>query len=102
MADPDSPKPKPPKSDLPREDLSESRDGIYRAILAVMTASVIGGALLALFGEYYFHSEAIKNVGVGAVIISGGVYFFFRLLGRHDAKRRAKSGAWRDDDSSRS
>jgi len=68
---------------------NDSRDGVYRAILMVMTLSVIAGALLALLGDYYFHSEAIKNVGVGAVIISGAIYFFFRFLGRQSDKKNA-------------
>ena len=44
---------------------SDPQDGVYRAILMVLAASVVVGALLALLGDYYFQNEAIKNVGVG-------------------------------------
>ena len=80
-------------------DPRESRDPIYRAVLAVMAVSVVGGAVLALFGDYYFHSAAMKNVGVGAVIVSGAIYFIFRFLGRQNAKRRRdEAEGGRDDD----
>jgi len=92
------PDPEPPNSGPPQPEAPETRDGIYRAVLMVMTASVVGGALLALFGDYYFHSEAMKTVGVGVVIVSGAIYFFFRFLGRQAAKR-SNAAAGRDDDS---
>ena len=35
-------------------------------------------------------SEAAKTVGVGVVLIAGALYFFFRLLGRREARRQAE------------
>ena len=66
-------------------------DGLYRAILAVLAATVFGGAVLALAGEIYFDNTAMKHVGVGVVLTAGLVYFFFRLLGRRAARRRENS-----------
>lgn len=62
------------------------RDGIYRSILLVLVITILAGALLALAGEYLLASEAAKTVGVGVVLISGALYFFFRLLGRRAAR----------------
>ena len=70
----------------------DPNDGIYRAILMVLVASVFAGAVLALLGDLYFHNDALKLVGVGAVVIAGAIYFFFRLLGRREAARRRKRG----------
>lgn len=81
---------------MPPPEIKESRDGTYRAILLVMMLSVIAGAVIALLGDYYFHNEAIKNVGVGAVIVSGAIYFFFRFLGRQADKKNVSDE--RDDD----
>jgi uncharacterized membrane protein YfcA len=67
---------------------ADPNDGIYRAILMVLVASVFAGAVLALLGDLYFHNEALKLVGVGTVILAGAIYFFFRFLGRREAARR--------------
>jgi hypothetical protein len=56
----------------------------------VLVASVFAGAILALLGDLYFHSEALKLVGVGTVILAGAIYFFFRFLGRREAARRRR------------
>lgn len=63
-------------------------DGIFRAVLVVLVITILSGALLTLAGEYYFHDEAVKNAGVGIVLVGGLVYFFFRVLGRREARRR--------------
>ncbi|MCG8354047.1 MAG: hypothetical protein MI920_00610 [Kiloniellales bacterium] len=68
------------------------QDGIYRAILAVMVASVILGAVIALVGELVYHDKTISRVGTWAVLISGAIYFVFRWLGRREAKRQAERG----------
>ena len=64
------------------------RDGVYRAILLVLMVTILSGAVFALLGEYVWASEAAKNVGVGVVLVSGLIYFFFRMLGRREAKRQ--------------
>jgi len=68
------------------------KDGIYRTILLVLVGSVIAGAILALAGESYFGDPAISNVGTGIVVICGGLYLFFRLLGRREARRDRERG----------
>lgn len=72
---------------------SMPNDGIFRAILAVMLFTVIGGVVLAMLGDYVFHDEAMKRVGTGAVLIGGFLYFFFRVLGKREAKRRQEADA---------
>ena len=66
-------------------------DGIFRAILTVMLVTVIGGVVLAMLGDYVFHNEAMKRVGTGAALIGGFLYFFFRVLGKREAKRRQQA-----------
>jgi len=63
------------------------KDGIYRTILMVLVGSVVAGAILALTGESYFGNPAISQVGTGIVVICGGLYLFFRLLGRREARK---------------
>jgi uncharacterized membrane protein YdjX (TVP38/TMEM64 family) len=63
-------------------------DGIFRAILIALVITILSGALLTLAGEYYFQDEGIKRLGVGIVLTGGMIYFFFRVLGRREAKRR--------------
>jgi len=70
-----------------------AQDGIYRAILTVLVISVIAGAAAVLAGEYVFHSGAMIRTGVGAVLICGALYFFFRWLGRREAQRRDRAAA---------
>ncbi len=67
-------------------------DGIYRSILLVLVMTILAGALFALAGEYLLASEAAKTVGVGVVLIAGALYFFFRLLGRREARRHKDQG----------
>ena len=54
----------------------------------MLVITVLGGAVLALVGEHYFHDTAVKKTGVGIVLVGGFVYFFFRVLGRREAIRR--------------
>ncbi len=63
-------------------------DGIFRAILLVLVASAIAGAGLMVTGEYLFHSPAMVTVGTGAALFCGALYFFFRLLGKRELRRR--------------
>jgi len=66
---------------------------LYRAILAVLAASVVVGALLTLAGEPLFASRALANTGFGMALVCGALYGVFRLIGRraqrrHEEKRR--------------
>ncbi len=65
-------------------------DGIYRAILWVLAASVIGGALIAIGGDTILHDPAVNRFGAITALIAGGLYAFFRFLGVREAKRREK------------
>ena len=73
----------PPRPPLPD-------DGIYRMILMVLVGSVMVGAVIALAGELVYHNEALSHAGAWIAIVSGGIYFVFRLLGRREAERRAR------------
>lgn len=64
-------------------------DGVYRAILVVLVISVIGGAILALAGEFVFDSQALGRAGGWLAVVCGAIYFVFRWLGRREARRRA-------------
>ena len=63
-------------------------DGIYRAILMVLVASVIVGAGIALLGELVWLDKAVSHAGAWMVMICGGLYFVFRYLGRREMQRR--------------
>ena len=67
------------------------QDPIYRTILFVLMASVVAGAVLALAGEAWFHDQGISHLGGWIVVICGGLYFFFRWLGRREMRRRDQS-----------
>jgi polyferredoxin len=74
---------------MPRQDPPPlPKDGIYRAILLALVVTILGGAVVALSGDYYFHDEDVKNTGVGIVLVGGFIYFFFRVLGRREARKR--------------
>ena len=62
-------------------------ESIYRAILAVLVASVLAGAVLALAGEPLFASRALANAGFGMAVVCGLLYWVFRLIGRRAARR---------------
>lgn len=67
-------------------------DSLYRAILAVLAGSTVCGVLAVLAGEYLIASRALQTAGLGLAVISGGVYFFMRWLGRREARRRSGQG----------
>lgn len=71
----------PPEKGDPRQ------DPIYRAILAVLVASVVAGALLTVGGEALFGSPALANAGFGMAVVCGVLYWVFRLLGKRAAAR---------------
>ena len=67
-----------------------SDEPIYRAILAVLIASVLGGGLLTLAGEPLFGSRALANAGLGLAVVCGLLYWVFRLIGRRAARRQGR------------
>ncbi len=67
-------------------------DGIYRAILWVMVATVLLGAFLAIAGETVLHDPDISLFGALVALIGGAIYAVFRVLGAREAKRRAGGG----------
>jgi len=58
-----------------------------------MVFSVIAGVAAMLTGERVFHSSAMESAGAGLALVSGAVYFFFRWLGRREARRRGTEQA---------
>ncbi len=75
----------------PRDD--PQNEPVYRAILAVLVASVLVGGLLTLAGEPLFGSRALTSAGFGMALVCGALYWVFRLIGRraqrqHEAQRR--------------
>jgi hypothetical protein len=71
-----------------RDQRDPRNDPIYRAILWVLVASVLVGALLTLAGEALFDSRALAAAGLGMAVVCGGLYWVFRLLGRRAARRQ--------------
>lgn len=67
-------------------------EGIYRAILLVMVATVVLGVLLAIAGETLWHDPAIGRLGAAMALIGAAIYAFFRWLGIREARRRAEGG----------
>jgi hypothetical protein len=65
---------------------------IYRAILVVLVASVLVGALLTLAGEPLFGSRALAAAGLGMAVVCGALYWVFRFLGRRAARRQGHDG----------
>jgi high-affinity Fe2+/Pb2+ permease len=72
----------------PRSPGDPRDEPIYRAILAVLVASVLTGAVLTLIGEVFFGSQALARAGLGLALVCGFLYWVFRLLGRRAARRR--------------
>jgi hypothetical protein len=68
------------------------KEPIYRAILAVLVASVLAGAVLTLAGEPLFDSRPLANAGFGMALICGLLYWVFRLIARRAARRRDDDG----------
>ncbi len=65
-------------------------DGIYRAILLVLTLSFCTGAIAVLVGRLVLYNEAVSEAGLWLAIVSAGIYAFFRWLGVREARRRAR------------
>mgnify|MGYP007059484725 CR=1 FL=1 len=76
--------------DDPPERGDPRREPIYRAILMVLVASVLVGAVLTLTGETLFGSRALSNAGLGMALLCGVLYWIFRLLGSRAARREGR------------
>lgn len=72
-------------------------DGLFRAILLALVVSAMLGGAIMLAGEYLLHSPDAVRLGTGIAIVCGALYFFFRLLGRREMKRRADKAAAQED-----
>lgn len=68
-------------------------DGIYRAILRVMVATVVFGAILAIVGETLVQDPALGRLGLATAGIGAVIYAFFRILGARAARRRQDRSA---------
>ncbi len=66
------------------------REPIYRAILMVLVASVLVGAVITLTGETLFGSRALASAGLGMAVVCGGLYWVFRLLGRRAGRNSGR------------
>ena len=80
-----------PEKDDPRQ------EPIYRAILAVLIASVLAGAVLTVAGEALFGSPALASAGFGMAVVCGVLYWVFRLIGRRAAQRMGHGSRERGD-----
>ncbi len=83
---------------MPRRSAPLPPDGIYRTILMVLVASLLTGAVVALLGELVWHSPGLSQAGTWLVVATGGAYFFFRVLGAREARRRAAEEATDSED----
>lgn len=71
-------------------------DRIYLGILIALMATVAVGAVVAITGEMVFENEAMKDVGFGAAVLGGVLYFGFRFWGRLRAQRYMEEKRRRD------
>ena len=71
----------------PQQPSDPRQEPIYRAILAILIASVLAGALLTLAGEPLFGSPALADAGLGLAVVCGLLYWVFRILGKRASAR---------------
>ena len=76
------------------------QDGLYRAILMVLVASICFGALLTIGAETLWQIPGLSRFGAGVVLVCGAIYGVFRWLGWREARKRAagRAGSDRGDD----
>lgn len=74
---------------MPRQSPPLPEDRIYRTILLVLVVSLLTGAVFALAGDLLWHNPALSQAGTWLVVASGAAYFFFRVLGVREARKRA-------------
>ncbi len=72
-------------------------DGLFRAILLVLVVSAMVGAAIMLSGEYFLQSPEAVRLGTWVAIVCGALYFFFRLLGKREMRRRKNRAAAQED-----
>ena len=68
------------------------QDGIYRAILWTMAATVVAGAISAILGETIAQNPVMVRVGTGVALVASAIYSFFRWLGTKDNRQREAAG----------
>ena len=68
------------------------QDGIYRAILWIMAATVVAGGIFAILGETAAQNPVMVRVGTGVALVAGAIYGFFRWLGTKEIRRREAAG----------
>ncbi len=68
------------------------QDGIYRAILWIMAATAVAGAIFAILGETIAQNPIMVRVGTGISLVAGASNGFFRWLGTKEIRRRAAAG----------
>lgn len=81
----------------PGPEADPKRDPLYRAILGVLVASVLVGAVLTLAGETLFDNRPLASVGLGMAVIAGIAYWVIRLAARRAARNRHGAGKWDSD-----
>jgi hypothetical protein len=72
-------------------------DGIYHAILLVMVATVVLGAVLAIGGETILHDPGVSRLGTVMALLGAAIYAAFRVLGAREPKRRDRRERTGDD-----
>ncbi|GAB4362274.1 MAG: hypothetical protein Kow00114_17350 [Kiloniellaceae bacterium] len=72
----------------PQQNSDPRHDPLYRAVIAVLVASVLAGAFLTLAGEALFGSRALASVGLGMAVVCGALYWVLRLRARQADRRR--------------
>jgi hypothetical protein len=71
-------------------------DRVYLGILIALMATVAIGAVVAIAGEMVFANPAMKDVGFGAAVVAGVLYFAFRFWGRLRAQKYMQEKRRRD------
>ena len=69
------------------QDHEPQRDGIYRAIIALMLANLFVGGLLIISGEAYFQNPLVTQFGFILALTGAVFYLIFRWLAGRAAKR---------------
>lgn len=72
----------------PQQNRDPRNDPLYRAVIAVLVASVLAGAFLTLAGEALFGSRALATVGLGMAVVCGVLYWLLRLRARQADRRK--------------
>ncbi len=68
------------------------QDGLYRAIMMVLVATILLGAALTVTGELLFGSRDLATVGLGMAAVAFIAYWGLRLKARAAARRAEAAG----------